>query len=63
MSFRELANKEYIIETSGSNLDKVLKLDIIDFTKTITNDPNEINSILGIEAGRQSLINEIRIVF
>lgn len=36
---------------------------MIDATKTISNDIIEIRQILGVEAARQALLNEIRIVF
>ncbi len=54
--------KEWIIETDGSNLSKVFLCDEVDFTRTITNDLNEINQNLGIEAVRKALINELRAV-
>lgn len=50
---------EYIIITSGSNLRKVLELDFVDATRTTTNDINEIEKTLGIEAARQAIIDEV----
>ena len=50
---------EYIIVTSGSNLKDVLKMDVVDQTRTVTNDIHEMQSILGIEAARQVIINEV----
>ncbi len=50
---------EIIIMTSGSNLKDVLKLDFVDSTRTVTNDLFEIQKLLGIEAARQAIINEI----
>jgi len=50
---------EYIIITAGSNLGKVLPLEFVDATRTTTNDINEIQETLGIEAGRQAILNEI----
>lgn len=52
-------NGEYVIVTAGSNLKEVLKLKEVDKTKTITNDIYEIAEILGIEAARQAIINEV----
>ncbi len=50
---------EYIIITSGSNLKKVLELDFVDSVRTNTNDINEIEKTLGIEAARQAIIDEV----
>jgi DNA-directed RNA polymerase subunit A' len=55
-------NGEWIIRTDGSNLEKVLGVDGVDPTRTITNDIHEINNILGIEAARNALIKEARAV-
>ena len=51
--------EEYIIITSGSNLKEILGLDYVDESRTTTNDIFEIQKILGIEAARQSIINEV----
>ena len=45
--------------TKSLNLKEVLKLDFVDKKRTTTNDVFEIESILGIEAARQSVINEV----
>lgn len=50
---------EYIILTSGSNLKKVFEFDFIDTTRTTTNDIQEIFEVLGIEAARQAIIDEV----
>ncbi|MBN1377361.1 DNA-directed RNA polymerase subunit A'' [Candidatus Woesearchaeota archaeon] len=50
---------EYKIVTSGTNLPSVLKLDFIDKTRTRSNDIYEIRDILGIEAARQVIIDEV----
>ena len=42
---------------------KVLAIPKIDATKTISNDNLEVLSVLGAEAARQSVINELRFVF
>ncbi len=54
-----LENGEYVIKTAGSNFKAVLALDFVDPTKTITNDIFEIYDVLGIEAARQAIFNEI----
>ena len=50
---------EWMIETSGSNLAKVLALPHVDPTRTISNNIHEVANVLGIEAARNVLIKEI----
>ena len=50
---------EYILITAGSNLAKVLQLPFVDETRTTTNGINEIETVLGIEAARQAVIDEL----
>ena len=49
---------EWIIHTEGSNLKDILDMDGIDHVRTTTNNIHEIGEVLGIEAARQSIINE-----
>jgi len=49
----------WVIDTVGSNLMDLLSLDYIDTTRTYTNDIQEIYRVFGIEAARQSIMNEI----
>ena len=51
--------EEFIIITAGTNLKKVLELDFVDATRTISNDIFEISLVLGIEAARQAIIEEV----
>lgn len=51
--------EEYLIITAGSNLKEILQLDFVDSERTTTNNLVEINDILGIEAARQAIINEM----
>jgi DNA-directed RNA polymerase subunit A" len=51
--------EEYVVLTSGTNLKKVLELDDIDPHRTISNDLHEIRNVLGVEAVRQAIINEV----
>ena len=51
--------EEYVIMASGCNYDKIMKIDFVDKTRTISNNVHKINSLLGIEAARQVIINEI----
>ncbi len=50
---------EYIILTAGTNLKAVLDMREVDSVRTTTNDINEIQAVLGIEAARQAIINEV----
>ena len=52
-------NDEYYISTIGSNLAKVSEFAGVDRSRTYTNNINEIQSYLGIEAARQAIINEM----
>ncbi len=49
----------WVLDTIGTNLLEVLGLDYIDATRTISNDITEIYNVLGKEAARQCLYNEI----
>ena len=51
--------EEYIILTSGTNLKHILELDQVDKARTASNDIYEIREVLGIEAARQAIINEV----
>jgi DNA-directed RNA polymerase II subunit RPB1 len=49
----------WVLDTIGTNLLDVLGLDFIDNTRTLSNDIVEIYNILGIEAARQAIYNEL----
>ena len=49
----------WVLDTVGTNLLKILALDNIDINNTITNDIQEVYRILGIEAARQAIYNEL----
>jgi len=49
----------WVLDTIGTNLLDVLGLDFIDNTRTLSNDIVEIYNILGIEAARQTIYNEL----
>jgi len=49
----------WVLDTVGTNMLGAMKLDFIDFNRTFSNDIREIHDILGIEAARQALFNEI----
>lgn len=50
---------EWVITTLGSNLGKVLKIKEIDPRRVTSNDIREVEKILGIEAARNTIINEL----
>jgi len=54
------APEESVLETDGTNLAQIFEVDEVDFTRTISNDINEIYHVLGIEAVRKSLLHELR---
>jgi DNA-directed RNA polymerase II subunit RPB1 len=49
----------WVLDTIGSNLLTVLGLDYIDTKRTISNDIIEIFNVLGMEAARQCIYNEL----
>ena len=49
----------WVLDTIGTNLMHLLSLKYIDTTRTYTNDIQEIYRVLGVEAARQSILNEI----
>ncbi|ASJ10101.1 DNA-directed RNA polymerase subunit A'' [Thermococcus sp. P6] len=50
---------EYVIYTEGSNFKQVLKVPGVDPTRTRTNNIHEIAQVLGIEAARNAIVEEI----
>ncbi len=57
-----ITKDNFMVETDGVALQKVLGYNKVDFKRTISNDIIEILRVLGIEAARQSLVNELRFV-
>jgi DNA-directed RNA polymerase beta' subunit len=49
----------WVLDATGSNFMEILSLKNIDSRRTISNDIQEINRVLGIEAARQALFNEL----
>jgi DNA-directed RNA polymerase beta' subunit len=49
----------WVLDTVGTNLLKILGLNYIDKTRTFSNDIVEIYNVLGIEAARQIIYNEL----
>jgi len=58
-----VAKECWLLDTTGSNLLDTLALDFIDYTRTVSNDIKEVFDILGIEAARQVIFNELTDVF
>jgi DNA-directed RNA polymerase subunit A' len=52
-------DEEWVIQTAGSNLAKVLSIEGVDTNRSTTNNVYEIWQTLGIEAARTALIKEI----
>ena len=50
----------WVLDTVGTNLLDLLSLDYIDVRRTFTNDIQEIYRVLGIEAARQAIVNELQ---
>lgn len=51
-------NGEYVIYTRGSNLKVIIVMDEVDKTRTISNDPHQLEKVFGIEAARTCIIKE-----
>lgn len=52
-------NGEWMIETDGSNFLELLALPFVDSTRTISNDIWDMYNVLGIEAAKHSLYDEL----
>ncbi|MGM5482600.1 MAG: DNA-directed RNA polymerase subunit A'' [Nanobdellota archaeon] len=50
---------EFVIVTAGTNLKEVVKLDYVDPSRTFSNDIHEIRNVLGVEAARRTIVNEL----
>jgi DNA-directed RNA polymerase subunit A' len=53
-------DRNYVILTAGSNLKEILKVKSVNKDRTVCNNIHEIAEVLGIEAARQAIINEIK---
>jgi len=56
----ESGDEEFVLYTEGSAFNKALKIEGVDPTRTTCNNIHEIYRSLGIEAARETLINETR---
>ena len=52
-------NEEWVIQTAGSNLSKIIYVEGIDLSRVTTNNVYEIWQTLGIEAARTALVREV----
>ncbi len=50
---------EYVIYTEGSNLTDILMIPEVDYTRTTTNSIAEIEEVLGLEAARAAIVQEM----
>ena len=55
-----IKNDIWVLDTVGSNLKEVLSLDNIDVSRTYSNSITEMKEVLGIEAARKCIFNEIK---
>ncbi|MEM4271828.1 MAG: hypothetical protein QXD13_01945, partial [Candidatus Pacearchaeota archaeon] len=53
---------DYVIMAAGSNMKEVLEMKEVNKNKTTSNDIYDISETLGIEAARQTIINEIKTI-
>ena len=53
------SHKEWTLETDGTNLFDIFNSEYVDYTRTLSNDVIEIYEVLGIEAARQALMEEV----
>jgi DNA-directed RNA polymerase subunit A" len=52
--------KDFVILTAGSNLQEVFEVKGVEKDKTSSNDIYDVYLVLGVEAARQAIINEIK---
>ncbi len=51
--------RDYVIRTAGSNMEDIREVKGVDADKITSNDIHDVADVLGIEAARQTIINEI----
>lgn len=54
--------KDFVILTAGSNLKDVREMKGVDANRVTSNDIHDVANVLGIEAARQTVVNEIKAV-
>jgi DNA-directed RNA polymerase subunit A' len=55
-------DRDYVVITSGSNMKDILDVKGVNKDRVTSNDLHDIKEVLGIEAARQTIINEIKSV-
>ena len=55
-----IQKEEWVLNSNGINLLNIFNSPNVDFTRTISNDIYEVYELLGIEAARKLLLNEIK---
>jgi len=53
-------NKDYVILTAGSNLKDIIPFKGVDADRVFSNDVHETAQVIGIEAARQLVVDEIK---
>lgn len=53
-------DNDWIIQTTGSNMKKILGLDFVDVIRTRTNDSYQVREVLGVEAARNAILREAK---
>jgi DNA-directed RNA polymerase subunit A" len=51
--------EEYLVLTAGTNLKEILSMPEVDTSRTVSNDIFEVYAVFGIEAARQTIIDEV----
>ena len=53
-------DRDYVVRTAGSNLKEIMLVKGINNEKIFSNDLHDVCAVLGVEAARQTVINEIK---
>jgi len=61
--FVQKEGEEWVIYTIGSNLKEVMRIPEVDYRRVFTNDIHEIAKVLGIEAARRVILEEMIKIF
>ena len=56
----EYKDKDYVVLTAGSKLEEVLKIKGVDVNRLTSNDIHDVYAVFGVEAARQTIVNEIK---
>jgi len=53
-------DRDFVVLTSGSNLSEIMEVKGVNKDKISSNDIHDVKAVLGIEAARQTILNEIK---